>query len=721
MSNENFLDRLASLAGIEPGYHNISGTWHAPSAETKRTLLRAMGLAVETDAEIAQSFSYLDERPWRQALEPVEVVTMGIDAPVISVRFRTDRADRPVDWRIVMETGATISGRIRPSDLPLVETRRIEGLDVELRQLSIPQSVVLGYHRIEVDDDGVGDLPGRQSTLVVAPDKAFLSERLGQGAGTWGYAVQAYALQGRDSWGMGDFSDLLGLAEASATLGAGVLGTNPLHALFPGDPSRASPYSPSSRCFLNTFYIDVTSVPDLADCPELQSTSRPDLDDVRKTRLVDYHGVAALKLPAFERLYSSFRTKHLMLGTARANDFHAFRQAGGNDLDRFAIFSALDEYFREGTLGKTGSDRWPAPYRSPDSPEVAKFARAHFDRVLFFQYLQWLADQQLARVATACRQGGMSLGLYRDLAVGVDPDGADVWANERVYAAGISTGAPPDPFNLKGQSWGLPPFRPSELRSAAYRPYIAALRANMRYAGALRIDHIMSLMRLFWIPKSEDARIGGYVRYPLDDLLAITALESQRARCVVIGEDLGTVPEGFRERLAAANILSTRLLFFEHDGTKLRPAAAYPRLAQVSIRTQDLPTFSGFWKECDIAISKALQLLRSPENEAQIRRERSEMRQGILALLHTDAPQNPLGDDVSAIAEELYRFLAESPSRVVMVYLEDLLGMDDQTNFPGTIEEYPNWRIKLSTDWRVALNHPRILGLARKLTVLRPS
>lgn len=268
---------------------------------------------------------------------------------------------------------------------------------------------------------------------------------------------------------------------------------------------------------------------------------------------------------------------------------------------------------------------------------------------------------------------------------------------------------------------GLPPFKPSELRSAAYRPYIAALRANMRYAGALRIDHIMSLMRLFWIPKSEDARLGGYVRYPLDDLLAITALESQRARCVVIGEDLGTVPAGFRERLAASNILSTRLLYFEHDGTKLRPAASYPRLAQVSIRTQDLPTFSGFWKECDIEISKTLHLLRSSENEAQIRRERSEMRQSVLGLLRAEAPNNPLGDDVSAIAEELYRFLAKSPSRVVMVYLEDLLGMDDQTNFPGTIEEYPNWRIKLSADWRVALNYPRIVGLARKLALLRPS
>jgi 4-alpha-glucanotransferase len=721
MSDDGLLDRLASLADIEPGYHDISGTWHAPTAETKRALLRAMGLQVETEAEIARSVSLFDELPWRQALEPVEVVTAGSGAAVISMRSRTDRADRPLGWRIAMETGATISGSVRPCDLPLVETRRIDGLDVERRQMTIPGSVTPGYHRIEVDGDGLGDLSGCQSTLVVAPTKAFLSERLTQGAGAWGFAVQAYALQGRDSWGMGDFSDLAGLAATSATLGAGVLGTNPLHALFPVDPSRASPYSPSSRSFLNTLYIDVTSVPDFADCPELQSTGTRDLDDLRKTRLVAYNGVAALKLSAFERLYRSFQTKHLIPGTARANDFHAFRREAGTDLERFAIFSALDEYFREGTPSKPFASLWPSPYRDPDSPEVAKFVRAHFDRVLFFQYLQWLADQQLARVATACRRGGMSLGLYRDLAVGVDPEGADVWANPTAYAVGISTGAPPDPFNLKGQSWGLPPLRPAELRSAAYRPFIAALRANMRYAGALRIDHIMSLTRLFWIPKSEDARNGGYVRYPLEDLIAITALESQRARCVVIGEDLGTVPAGLRERLAAANILSTRLLYFEHDGTKLRPSAAYPRLAQVSIRTQDLPTFSGYWNECDIAISKTLHLLSSPEKETQMRHERSEMRQSMIALLHADAPKSPLGDDVSAIAAELYRFLAESPSLVVMVYLEDLLGIDDQTNFPGTVEEYPNWQIKLSADWRDAVNEPRILTLARKLAVLRPS
>jgi len=719
MSDDDILDRLASLAGIEPGYHDISGTWHAPAAETKRALLQAMGFAVETEADVRRSFASLDESPWRQALEPVEVVTAGGDAPVFSMRVRSDCSDRRVDWRIAMETGAVVSGSVTPRDLPLAENRRIGGLDVERRLVPVPPSVIPGYHRIEVDGAGLGDLSGRESTLIVAPGQVFLPARLAQGAGTWGFAVQAYALQGRNSWGMGDFSDLCGFAAAASALGAGVVGVNPLHALFPGDPARASPYSPSSRAFLNTLYIDVTSVPEFADCPELQS-SVSDLHDLRKTRLVDYPAVAARKLPAFERLYRCFREKHLIPGTARANDFQAFRREGGRDLERFAIFSALDEYFRETTSRKTFASQWPLAYHDPNAPEVAKFVEAHSDRVVLFQYLQWLADQQLARVANSCREGGMSLGLYRDLSVGVDPEGADVWASDGVFATGISTGAPPDPFNLKGQSWGLPPFRPAALRSAAYRPFIAALRANMRYAGALRIDHIMGLMRLFWIPKSEDARLGGYVRYPLDDLIAITALESHRAQCLVIGEDLGTVPAGFRERLGAANILSTRLLYFERDGTTLRPAAAYPRLAQVSIRTQDLPTFSGYWTECDIAISKDLELLTSPEQEAQMRHERSEMRQSVLALLHAGAPDTPSADDVPAIAEELYRFLGGSPSRVVMVYLEDLLGSDDQTNFPGTVDEYPNWRVKLPDDWRAAVNHPRIRALARKLAMLRP-
>ncbi len=722
MSDNGILDRLATLAGIEPDYYDIWGTQHAPSADVKRELLRAMGFAVETETETAQSLSLLDEMPWRRTLEPVSVVTLG-DRVAVPIRLLADRAKHTIGWRLAMEDGTTISGSVMPNDLPLIETRCLDDRSVELRTLSVLAPLVPGYHQFEVDGHALSDMSTRQSTLIVAPRQAFLPENLSERTGTWGFAVQVYALQGCDSWGIGDFGDLARFARASATMGAGILGINPLHALFPGNPAQASPYSPSSRRFLNTLYTDVTSVLEYKDCPDLHAMSAGSLSALREMRLVDYPGVAAIKLQAFERLYQSFCSNHRAQGDARARAFEAFRRAGGMDLERFAIFSALDEHFWKEVSRQRSWREWPEAYRDPASQAVIAFAQGHHDRIQFHQYLQWEADRQLGATAAACRVGGMAVGLYRDLAVGVDPEGADVWADRQFFAEGISTGAPPDSFNLKGQSWGLPPFKPLELRNAAYRPFIAALRANMQHAGALRIDHVMGLMRLFWVPSSGDATMGGYVRYPLDELIAVTALESHRAQCIVVGEDLGTVPEGLRDRLGSANILSTRLLYFERDGSQLRRASSYPKLSQVSIRTQDLPTFSGFWRECDIALMAALNLIPSPDNETEMRRERSELKEGILALLRREG----LGDDVEAIeadpaalAAALYRFLASSPARVVMVYLEDLLGLDVQTNVPGTVCEYPNWRHKLSGDWQRIMEQPQIRLLAEILIAARP-
>ncbi len=724
MSEEGALDRLATQAGIEPDYYDIWGTRHALSAENKHHLLRAMGFAVATDAEVERSLTLLDTAPWLRPLRPAEVFTVANGAPTVAVQVRADRADDPLTWRVTMEDGTEMSGNARPCDLPLADMRRVAGNDVERRAFAVSPSLPLGYHRLEVNGDCLQGRSADESVLIVAPRQAYLPERLTQGAGTWGCAAQVYGLQGRDSWGMGDFNDLAGIAEATGALGAGVLGVNPLHALFPGNPWHASPYSPSSRRFLNILYIDVASVPDYVECSPLPATGNADLEALRHATLVDYPGVAALKLPAFEQLYKSFCRTHLLQRSVRAAAFDTFRRDAGISLERFAIFSALDEHFRGGKSGHCSWRDWPLAYREPGSPEVAAFAQAKNERVLFHQYLQWEADRQLGLAADACQRMGMSVGLFRDLAVGVDPGGADAWADQEVFAEGISTGAPPDPFNLKGQSWGLPPFKPLALRASAFRPFVEALRANMRHAGALRIDHVMGLMRLFWVPQSADAAHGGYVRYPLDDLIAITALESQRARCIVVGEDLGTVPAGLRERLAAANILSTRLLYFEHDGGEFRPAHSYPKLAQVSIGTQDLPTFSGFWKEKDIFLNAALKLLPSPEREAQLRQDRARLRQGLLAILRHEGllpPDASVADiDIATLTVAAYRFLAGSPARLVLLRIEDLFGVDDQINLPGTIDEYPNWRAKLPDNWQELVVQPGLTAIAHVLTMKRP-
>ncbi|MGH7073284.1 MAG: 4-alpha-glucanotransferase [Stellaceae bacterium] len=725
MTDAQALDRLARLAGIEPFYHDIWGNDHPLGDDNKRILLGAMGIAVGNEAETAASLAALESKPWRRALEPVEVVRDADAArPAISLRLRADRLDSPIAWHLLCEAGDEFSGTVRPRDLPLTDETTLDGLHLERRRFVLtldPGSVPLGYHRISVAGDGLAGALGDETTLIVAPDSAWLPPRLEQGKGSWGFALQLYALEGGGSWGMGDFRDLASFAAAAAQLGADIVGVNPLHALFLGNPLQASPYSPSSRRFLNPLYIDISAVPDFADCPELAGRFDTELAALREVRHIDYAGVATAKLSALEILHRSFRLKHLAPGDPRGDDFHAFLRAGGADLERFAVFAALDEFFRENRLGYFPWQDWPAPYRDPDSPDVAAFAGAHRGRIAFHQFLQWEADRQLGRAADAAREGGMRIGLYRDLAVGIDGAGAEAWLDQKVFARGISTGAPPDPFNMKGQSWGLPPFRPDALRDEAYRPFITVLRANMRHAGALRIDHVMGLTRLFWVPQVADARSGGYVRYPLDDLLAILALESRRARCLVVGEDLGTVPEGLRDRLAAANILSTRLLYFENDDNHFRPAERYPKLAQVAIGSQDLPTFAGFWHERDLDLRAALDLFPTETGEAEARADRARARHGLLDLFRREGLIQPGGEgDVTTLAAAAYRLLAASPARLVTLYPEDLLGSEDQTNLPGTVDQYPNWRTKLPQEWQTILADPRVIAMARALALLRP-
>jgi 4-alpha-glucanotransferase len=719
--SESALDRLAARAGIEPDYHDIWGARHPLSPDRKRLLLAGMGLAAGDEAQAASSLATLERAPWQRALEPVQVFATSDASPLVSLRLVADRLDRPLAWRLTREDGSVLSGTATPRDLPRLDGAEVEGRLLERRHLALPEPLPLGYHRFTVSGEALPGAASDETTLIVAPSRAYLPQRLDHGPGSWGFALQLYGVTGTGSWGMGDFADLAGFAAESARLGADLVGINPLHALFPGNPLQASPYSPSSRRFLNPLYIAVPSVPDFADCPDLADRFGTAILALRPARHVDYAGVAAVKLPAFEILFQSFRDRHLVPGGPRADAFQAFCRDGGADLERFAIFAALDEFFRAGRQGHFPWHDWPAAYRDPGAAEVAAFAAAHPDRIAFHRYLQWEADRQLARAAEACREGGMTIGLYRDLAVGIDAAGAEAWGDQTAFAQGISTGAPPDPFNLKGQSWGLPPFRPLALRDEAYRSFIAVLRANMRHAGVLRIDHVMGLTRLFWVPQSADASAGGYVRYPFEELIAIVALESQRARCIVVGEDLGTVPEGLRERLAAAAIFSTRLLYFEREGDDFRPAPSYPKLAQVAIGSQDLPTFAGYWHERDIALRVTLDLLPTPESAAQLREDRARARAGLLALLRREGLL-PAGaeDDVTALAAALYRFLATTPSRLVLLYLEDLLGAEDQINLPGTVDEYPNWRVKLPRDWQAILADPRIVATIRALSALRP-
>ncbi|HTA38999.1 MAG TPA: 4-alpha-glucanotransferase [Candidatus Acidoferrales bacterium] len=516
----------------------------------------------------------------------------------------------------------------------------------------------------------------------------------------WMLATQLYGLRSQSNWGIGDFQDLRALAPIAHRAGAGGIGVNPLHALHPSNPRASSPYAPSSRLFLNALYIDPTAIPEFSagDAP-----SATELDALRAEPLVDYEGVARVKWRAFQHLHRSFRRDHLDAGTARGGAFRAFVREQGEPLQLLARYEAMAEHFRS-LDGFYGWQQWPAEYRSPESTAVAAFAAERPDQVEFFAYVQWLAHEQLAAAAQACAP--MACGIYRDLAVGVELNGADAWADQRTIVAGASLGAPPDPLNALGQNWGLPPMSPHALREQDYEPFARLLHANMRYAGALRIDHVMALRRCFWIPRGASPLEGAYVRYPLEDLLAVVAATSARHRCVVVGEDLGTVPEGFRDRLRDARILSSRLVYFERDAAgAFLPPSSYPRGAASSVGTHDLPPLGGWWVGDDLAVRGTLALYPGEQTQREAGEDRWAARFALIdALLAAgtidEAAAERLREDarhsgsrgcLNELTTAVHRFLAETRSVAAVVQLEDVLSEIDAVNVPGTVNEHPNW------------------------------
>lgn len=493
-----------------------------------------------------------------------------------------------------------------------------EGATLAVRD-RLPAGLAAGYHVLRRLSDGA---PTR---LIVAPRRCPLPARLR----AWGWAVQLYAVRSGASWGIGDLADLAALAGWSRSLGAGALLLNPLHAALPLDSQEPSPYFASSRRFRNPLYL------------RLDGARPAAADQLNAKRLIDRDAVWRLKLRELERRWRAF---------AGDADFDRYREGQGPGLADYATFCAITE--RHGAPWQS----WPADLRHPRSPAVARFRRRHERRARFHEWLQWLLDRQLAAA-------GGSLDLIHDLAIGVQAGGADAWAFQDSLAQGVTVGAPPDPFQAAGQDWGLPPWDPWRLRAAGYQPFIDTLRAAFRHGAGLRLDHVMGLFRLFWIPPGAGPEGGAYVRYPHRDLLAILALESSRAGAYVVGEDLGTVEPGVRDELARRRVLSYRLMLFEE-----RPPAEYPRDAMAAFSTHDLPTLAG--------------LLGEPGFEE------------LKARLRRYAGIEP-EDTFEAARQKAYSALAAGPSRLVMASLEDALAVAEQPNKPGTTGAWPNWCLAL--------------------------
>lgn len=530
-----------------------------------------------------------------------------------------------------------------------------------------------------------------------APIACHLPEPLRSGGRAWGFSVQLYGLCSSDNWGIGDFGDLRRLVEEAARLGASAIQLNPLHALFLQRPNHISPYAPSSRIFLNALYIDVEEIADLAECDGARArlaepVFQESLARLRTKSLVDYPGVAAKKLPVLRLLYRSFRERHLNAGTSvRAAAFRDFVTRGGERLQNFAVFEALSTRFA--SAGNGTWQNWPVEFRNPHNPAVRNFASNHAEDVGFALYLQWIAAEQLHRAADLATSLGMTIGLIADLAVGTEASGADTWGDQDLIAFGAELGAPPDQFNAEGQCWGVPPWRPQVLRNRRYQPFVDLLRGSMSWAGGLRVDHVMAIERQFWVPRGRFGPDGGYVSFRFDELSSVLAQESVRHHCLVVGEDLGTVPAGFRERLAHAQILSTRVLYFERESDgRYRPPDAYPLLSVAHAGTHDLPPIEGYLAGGDIDARRRIGLYRGRADEAAARAARDD---DVACLLDALAPIiGGVMATPSDARDAIHRFLAKSGSGLVLIQIEDVVGQADQANLPGTIDEYPNWRRK---------------------------
>ncbi len=532
----------------------------------------------------------------------------------------------------------------------------------------LPADLPSGYHTIRYRT-------GTRARVIVAPDTCYFPESLR----IWGWAIQLYATRSRRSWGIGDLADLRRLGTWASKMGAGIALINPLAAAIPLVPQQPSPYFPSSRRFRSPLYLRIEEVDGagtLKDLSGIAARARA----MNADRRIDRDEVYRLKIGALERIWD-------VISRRDPADLDAFVAEQGNGLRQFATFCAFAERHGSGWHG------WPAALRHPSSPGVRTEARKRpvADRIRFHQWVQLQIDRQLARASRA-------MPVMQDLPIGFDADGADAWAFQDVLADGISVGAPPDEFNTKGQNWGLPPFVPSKLRAAGYQPFIDTIRGCVRHSGGLRIDHVMGLFRLFWIPSGLEPREGAYVRSDARDLLAIVSLESRRARAVIVGEDLGTVEEATRTELSRRKILSYRLLWFEKGSP-----ARFPEQALAAVTTHDLPTVAGLWSGSDVRAQKALGLA---PNEAGTREILTRVRR---------LTKSPVGTPLPRVIARVHEALAAAPSRIVTATLEDALGVEERPNMPATTDQWPNWLIALPQSIEQIERHPTALRLGRIL------
>jgi 4-alpha-glucanotransferase len=670
---------LARRAGIAVQWTDYTKRQQTVSLESIRRILAALQLPCDGAADLAHSRHMLEQSQTPQLITAVAGKPIHLPISAASERSRA---------RLTHEDGNV-------ADLTVRHTAR---------SIGVPPIQTIGYHTLEIGETRL--------TLAVAPPRCVTIEDIAPGERLAGLAIQTYGLRRDGDCGIGDMGGVCALARRAGVLGIAALGLSPVHALFAADRNHFSPYSPSNRLFYNPLLADAAAVFGNERVERVRGAAG--VDDVARERerapLIDWPNAATNKFELLRRLFDDFVT-HDLGGAGSGNlvvDFAAFRASAGAALEQHALFEALHgAHLQAGPQGRDWRN-WPAQWRDPHGAAVQRFRNENKREVLFHVFLQWIADRSLAKAQQQTKSAGMQIGLIADLAVGMSPAGSYAWASHDTLLGDLQIGAPPDLFNRNGQDWGLTTFSPRALRDAGFAPFIATLGACMRHAGGLRIDHAMGFMRLWVIPAGAASGEGAYLTYPIDDLFRLTALESHQHRAIVIGEDLGTVPPGFRVRLRRAGIYGMSVLWFERTAKRFKKPADWPPEAVAMTSTHDLPTVAGWWRGADLdEWARCGVMTDIPEAQNARGKERKMLWRAFVSAGAGDG-ELPAVNDGARAADAAVKFIAETPSRLALLPLEDALAGTEQPNLPGTIDEHPNWRRRYPSDAATLLDDPAV-------------
>ena len=727
------IQSLADQCGIAREYYDVTGKTVVIDEQKRSQALSLLGYPIDDEQALLKKLKAQELEPYENMLDYVTVWRDG-DYPFIYLRTRADLdANATVCWTLETENGERYTDTLPLEEIEIADYKTIQGVEYDIRRLIIDKDLPYGYHRFSFNlTAAYGIYNSIVMSLIKAPLKAYDAQEFLDGKKVWGVSVQLYALRSRHNWGVGDFGDLKLLLRQIARQGGHFVGLNPLHAGYPAnpDPYSVSPYSPSSRNWLNIIYINVEDIPEYSECKEAyelvnSKAFQQQLKALRQREYVDYRGVLDLKLKVIKKIFDKQRIDDKR--TNRGREFLKFIEEGGQSLLDMATYDALQASLYAKGVDAGGWQAFPREYHSSLSPFVENWRNEHSREIRFYCYLQFLAKEQLHAAYKIATEEKMIIGPYRDLAVGVASGSCDVWSDhDNLYCKDASIGAPPDPLGPLGQVWGLAPMSPKALQRAAYKPFIDLYRRNMTDCGALRIDHAAGLNRFWWTKQGQTADQGAYVAMPMHDLLGIIALESQRHKCIIIAEDLGTIPNELRVALSELGAYSYKLFFGEraNDGGFIDPKLYQPH-AMSALTTHDMATIKGWWQGDDLSLGVRLNVYTQEEAD-KLKIDRENSKQRILDSMHG---LGSIGNDIGCYAKDvpysqdlvtgMQVHMCRGSCTLYSSQLEDWIGVEKPVNVPGTYREYPNWKRKLTADLEDIFNNDYVLKLCKSMTAAR--